>query len=249
MNPLKNAILAALPPDDYQALLPKLTLVSLHPGQTLFEVGDVPAHVHFPVGSIISMMNDLPDGQSIEVHMLGNTCMVGVAAIDCPSFYRASVRLAGLAYRLEISELRLLRARCPAYFAEAQKRTGLLMSHISQRLVCVKHHSMEQQLIRWMMLMLDRQLDNMIHVTHDELSSLHGIRREAVTLALGSLAKQGLVSQRRGMIQVLDRSALETISCGCYWSALGKAHPEPAHNTGAMKRAHHREIPKVSLKL
>ena len=228
MNPLKNAILAALPSDHYQELLPKLKLVSLHRGQTLFEVGEVPTHVHFPVGSIVSMMDDSPEGQAIEVHMLGNTCMVGVAAIDSPSFYRASVRLPGLAYRLEISELRHLRARCPAYFAEAQKRTGLLMSHIAKRAGCIKHHSMEQQLIRWMMLMLDRQCDNIIHVTHDELSSLHGSRREAVTLALGNLAKQGLVSQGRGVIQVQDRSALEIVSCDCYWSALGKGHPKSA---------------------
>lgn len=233
MNPQKNALLAALPSEHYQALLPKLALVSLHRGQTLFEVGDEPEHVHFPVGSIISMMNDQPDGQTIEVHMLGNTCMVGVAAIDCPSFYRASVRLAGLAYRLETSELKRLRASCPAYFAEAQKRTGLLMSHIAQRVGCIKHHSMEQQLIRWMMLMLDRLYDNTIHVTHDELSSLHGSRREAVTLALGNLARQGLVVQGRGLIQVLDRSALETISCDCYWSALGKGHPGAASHAQA----------------
>lgn len=225
MNPLNNAVLASLPSKEYEKLLPKLTLVSLTRGQKLFDLGDSPMHVFFPVGAIVSMINDLPDGRSIELHMLGRTCMVGVGAIDSPSFYRAAVRVSGLAYRLPMSDLQHLRLNCPPYFVEAQKRTGLLMSHIAQRATCITYHKVDQQLVRWMMLMLDRLSDDVIYVTHSELASLMGHRREAVTLALGTLAEQGLIEIRRGSVRVPNRSALEWVSCDCYWNALGVPHP------------------------
>ncbi len=95
MNPLHNSILAALSANDFAELEPHLQLVSLVHGQVLFEMGETPERVHFPVGAIVSMINDLPNGETIELHMLGRTCMVGVAAIDTPSFYRASVRVSG----------------------------------------------------------------------------------------------------------------------------------------------------------
>lgn len=225
MIPNRNALLAALPEAEYQGLLPHLTLVSLTRGQTLINIGESPTHVHFPVGAIVSMINELPDGQTIELHMLGRTCLVGVGALDTHSFYRATVRVSGLAYRLPMVELKRLRECSPAYFVEAQKRTGLLMSHIVQRTICVKYHTVEQQITRWMILMLDRLFDDVIHITHNELASLIGNRREAVTLALGSLAKKGLIEMHRGFIRVPNRSALEMVSCDCYWNALGKPHP------------------------
>ncbi|WP_146179617.1 Crp/Fnr family transcriptional regulator [Limnohabitans sp. Hippo3] len=225
MHPNNNAVLATLPSSEYQGLQSKLTLVSLTRGQTLIDMGESPTQVYFPVGAIVSMINELPDGQTIELHMLGRTCLVGVAALDVPSFYRATVRVSGLAYRLPMSELLSLRERCPTYFIEAQKRTGLLMSHIAQRATCISYHKVEQQLVRWMILMLDRLFDDVIQVTHSELASLIGTRREAVTMALGSLARQGLIEMNRGSIRVPNRAALEMISCDCYWNALGIAHP------------------------
>lgn len=225
MNPLHNNILAALSANDFAELEPHLRLVSLVHGQVLFEMGEIPVSVHFPVGAIVSMINDLPNGESIELHMLGRTCMVGVAAIDTPSFYRASVRVAGLAYRVPLDVLKALRLRSPDYFVLAQMRIALLMSHIAQRTTCINYHPVEQQLIRWMMLMLDRQFDMVIQVTHTELAKLIGVRREAITIALGDLVKKGLVSLQRGSIQVIDRPALELLSCDCYWNALGKTHP------------------------
>lgn len=232
MHPKNNALIAALPSNEYQGLLPKLTLVSLTRGQTLIDMGESPTQVHFPVGAIVSMINDLPDGQTIELHMLGRTCLVGVAALDVPSFYRATVRVSGLAYRLPMSELLSLRERSPAYFIEALKRTGLLMSHIAQRAICVNYHKVEQQLVRWMLLMLDRLFDDVIHVTHGELASLLGARREAVTTTLGRLAQQGLVEMCRGTIRVPNRAALEMVSCDCYWNALGIPHPSIRATSG-----------------
>lgn len=234
MNPLHNSILAALPTNDIKELVPHLQLVSLVRGQVLFEMGEIPSHVHFPVGAIVSMINDLPDGETIELHMLGMTCMVGVAAIDTPSFYRASVRVAGLAYRLPLELLKALRKRSPDYFVQAQTRTALLMSHIAQSAMCIKYHHIEQQVVRWIMLMLDRQNETVIQVTHSELAKLIGTRREAITLVLGDLAKRGLISQGRGYIQVMDRRAIELRSCDCYWKALCKAHPASAHSRSMM---------------
>ncbi|MFM7010656.1 MAG: Crp/Fnr family transcriptional regulator [Betaproteobacteria bacterium] len=182
MNPLHNSIFAALPVNDLAELLPHLQLISLAQDQVLFEMGEIPAHVHFPVGAIVSMINDLPNGETIELHMLGKTCMVGVAAIDTPSFYRASVRVAGLAYRVPLEVLKALRRRSPDYFVQAQTRTALLMNHIAQRATCIKYHQIEQQVVRWLLLMLDRQYDTVIKVTHCELAKLIGARREAITL-------------------------------------------------------------------
>ena len=167
----------------------------------------------------------LPPGQSMEMHMLGRTCLVGVGALDTPSFYRATVRVPSLAYRLSTTRLNQLRDDCPSYFREAQTRTALLMSHIAQRSFCIKYHSIDQQLVRWMLLMLDRLYDEFINVTHVELANLISCRREMITMALGNLAKQRVVTLRRGSIEVLDRPGLEMLSCDCYWKALGKAHP------------------------
>ena len=157
--------------------------------------------------------------------MLGRTCMVGIGVIDMPSFYRATVRVPGLAYRLSLTRLKKLREDCPGYLQASQARTALVMSHIAQRALCVKYHSVDQQLVRWMLLMLDRLYDEVIHVTHVELANLISCRREMITMALGNLAKQRVVTLRRGSIEVLDRPALEMLSCDCYWKALGKAHP------------------------
>lgn len=232
MNPLHNAILATLPTQDLQKLLPHLQLVSLVQGHVLFETGEIPEHVYFPVGAIVSMINDLPDGETIELHMLGKTCMVGVAAIDTPSFYRASVRLSGLAYRLRLEVLKNYRKNSPNYLVQAQARYALLMGHIAQRAICIRYHNIEQQVIRWAMLMLDRQDDLVIHVTHNELATLMGARREGITLALGNLVKRGVVGLERGCIHVLDRPALEMLSCDCYWNALGKPHPAMFRKSG-----------------
>lgn len=225
MNPLNNVMLASLPSSELQSLLPELRLVSLSKGQTLFEMGEQPRYVYFPVGAIVSMVNDLPQGETLELLMLGKTCMVGVGAIDVPSFYRASVRVAGLAYRLPVPVLKRLRQQSPGYFAESQRRLAAVMSHISQRVACIKYHSLEQQIIRWILLSLDRQYDNDIEVTHAELAKLIGSSREMMTLALGRLAGQGHLALKRGRVQVLDRHALEQASCDCYWHAQGLTHP------------------------
>lgn len=225
MTPKLNALLAYLPDSEFEAMESRMQLVSLCKGQTLFRVGDIPLHVYYPVGAVVSMMNDLPDGYCVETYMMGKACMVGVAATHGPSFYRATVRSSGLAWRMLLSDLKSLSVQCPAYTAGSQRAMRQIVMQMSQSLVCSKRHTVEQQLMRWMLITLDRTLEPIIPVTHQELSEILGFRREAITLTFCKLARQGCIRTSRGQIEVLDRAALETFSCECYWLGQGAARP------------------------
>src|SRR5574343_733512 len=225
MTPKLNALLAYLPDSEFEAMASRMQLVSLCKGQTLFRVGDIPLHVYYPVGAVVSMMSDLPDGYCVETHMMGKACMVGVAATHGPSFYRATVRSSGLSWRMLLSDLKSLSVQCPAYTAGSQRAMRQIVMQMSQSLVCSKRHTVEQQLIRWMLITLDRTLEPIIPVTHQELSEILGFRREAITLTFCKLARQGCIRTSRGQIEVLDRAALENVSCECYWLGQGAARP------------------------
>jgi CRP-like cAMP-binding protein len=223
MNPGINALIAALPADEYDAVTREMHLVSLSKGQTLFEVGQRPDHVHYPVGAVVSMINDAPDGSSLETYMLGKTCMVGVGAVHMPSFYRARVRSSGLAYRLSVDRLREIWATCPTYRQGAQLAMERIVMHMSQSVVCGKKHPVDQQLVRWLLITLDRTLTARIDITHLELADLLGFRREVVTLAMGRLTAAGAIATSRGAITVLQRDLLERRSCDCYWVGSQRA--------------------------
>lgn len=225
MSPENNALLANLPYAEFEMMMRCMELVSLSKGQTLFRAGDIPVHVYYPVGAIVSMMNDLPDGYCVETHMLGKACMVGVAATHGPSFYRATVRSSGLAWRMLLSDLKKTAAHCPVYMTGAQKAIWRTSMHLSQSLVCGKRHSVEQQLIRWMLITLDRTMTPSIPVTHQELSEILGFRREAITLTFGKLAELGCLRMSRGQVEVLSRPALEAFACDCYWLGQGMTRP------------------------
>ncbi len=229
MSPRNNALLANLPDVEFEAMARCMELVSLCKGQTLFRAGDVPVHVHYPVGAIVSMMNDMPDGYCVESFMLGKACMVGVAATHGPSFYRATVRSSGLAYRMLLSDLKRESARCPSYMAVALRAMRQMAMQISLTIACGKRHSVEQQLIRWVLTTLDRTMTSTIVITHQELSEILGFRREAITLTFGKLAELGCIKISRGQIEVPDRRRLEPFSCECYWAGLGQ--PRPACQT------------------
>lgn len=229
MSPRHNALLAGLPEPEYERLVACMELVSLSKGQTLFGIGDIPSHLYFPVGAVVSMMVDMADGYSIETHMLGMTCMVGVAAINQPSFYRATVRHSGLAYRMHLNDLNRLRGQCPQYIHAALLAVRRLLMHLSLGVVCGKKHSVEQQLTRWLLLTLDRTATPTVAITHQELSEILGFRREAITLTFARLAQLGCIKTGRGELEVLDRSRLEAFSCDCYWTAQDRIRPR-AHN-------------------
>ncbi len=225
MNPRINALLAGLPESEYQTITAHMELVSLSKGQDLFLTGQIASHVYYPVGALISMMMDMPDGFSVETYMVGRSHLIGWAALEGPSRYRANVRHSGLAYRIPIPVFKSLLPRCPAHeraIADAMRRMIMQLAH---GVVCGKHHSVEQQLIRWMLISLDRTLEPVIAMTHQEIAERLGFRREAITLALGRLTMMGYIDSRRGEIAVTSREGLEAMVCDCYW--LGQEKPKP----------------------
>lgn len=200
-----------------------MELVSLVKGETIFKMGDIPTHVYYPVGAIVSMMIDMADGYSVETYMLGKSSTVG--ALNAPSFYRAYVRSSGLAYRLPMSILQREYLFCPVYMRVAMTAMRRMLMQLSQSIACGKHHSLEQQLIRWMLITLDRISTSKIAITHKELSGILGFRREAMTLSLKRLTGLGYIESRRGEIEVINRKGLEALSCDCYWIGQEKKRP------------------------
>jgi CRP-like cAMP-binding protein len=212
-----NSLLANIPESEYLRFQPHLKMVILHKGQTLFEIGQQPKNVYFPAGAIVSMLVDLTEGTSIEINVIGKTSMVGVAAMDGPSFYRATVRHTGLAYRMPTSVLKHEAMNCPVYTYAAQSDMCKLMAQMAQTMACGRHHSTENQIIRWFLITLDHSLTSVIKITQQEVADLLGFRREAVALALKKLVIRGHVELSRGQIEILNRPALEKASCDCYW--------------------------------
>lgn len=225
MNARTNALLADLPEAEFDFFAPHLKLVSLTKGQTLFNQGDIPSYVYYPVGAIVSLMIDNQIGDSTESFMLGKSCMVGVATLQEPSFYRAQVRHSGLAYQLPVSVLLQSREHCPIYFSNALKAVDRMVMQLAQVVLCNKLHGLERQLIRWLLVNLDRGVSNTIEVTHQEISELLGFRREAITLSLKKMTQRDEVRVHRGLVEVLDRHSLEARSCDCYWTMQQRQRP------------------------
>jgi CRP-like cAMP-binding protein len=216
MLPSSNALLAHLPPHEYDLLTANMQLVCLQRGQTLFNVGETPAHVYYPVGAIVSMLCDLEEGHTVETHFLGATCMVGLGTVGSPSFYRAAVRTPGLAHKLSVQDFQAARAQCPTYVLRSMNSLNRVMAQINTSIVCIKHHSATKQLIRWLLRSYDRLLDPVILMTHSEIAELLGFRREAISLTLKLLAETGAITTRRGEVELLDRKILEEHACECY---------------------------------
>jgi CRP-like cAMP-binding protein len=233
MSPRINQLLAELPDEEYQRIYPYLETAVLSKGHDLWPSGKAPSHVYFPVGAVVSLMIDLSDGFSVEAFMLGKQSLFGSSMDPQPSFYRARVRTGGLAYRLPIGHFQVLMKQCPTLVRQMATQMGRnMVRQICHAMVCGKHHSVDQQLVRWLLTTLDISLDCRIEMTHQEIWELLGFRREAITLALRKLTDGGHVSVRRGEIEVLQRDALEAMACDCYWLANGQVRPEHAHGWG-----------------
>ena len=220
-----NALLSDLPDDEYQKIHPYLELVSLPKGQDLFLTGQAPDHVHYPVGAIVSMMRELADGYSVETYMLGKSNAVGLSSWHGMHYFRANVRHSGLAYRIPMNAFRRLMPELPTHAAAISKCMTRMVMQLSQSVVCGKRHTVEQQLIRWMLITLDRVLEPEIQSTHQEIAERLGFRREAITMALGKLTALGYVRSRRGVIEVIQRDGLEALACDCYWIGQEKVKP------------------------
>lgn len=217
-SPLQNHLLAVLPDDVKQSFFSQLELVELPLGKVIYESGDSLKYVYFPTDSIVSLLNVMANGASAEISVVGNDGVVGVAVfmggISTPS--RAVVQSAGHAYRLSAEQLTTEFNQHGALMVLLLKYTQALITQMAQTAVCNRHHSIEQQLCRWLLLSLDRLSNNELHMTQELIANMLGVRREGVTAAAGALQKLNIIEYSRGLITVLDRPRLEQMSCECY---------------------------------
>jgi CRP-like cAMP-binding protein len=217
-RPQSNHILNALPPVERERLFPHLKLVPMPLGMVLYESGDTLRHIYFPTDSIVSLLYVLEDGASAEIAVVGNEGAIGVALFmggeTTPS--RAIVQSAGSAYRLTGRRLKQEFNRHGQMLHVLLRYTQSLITQMAQTAVCNRHHSVDQQLCRWLLLSLDRLSTNQLKMTQELIANMLGVRREGVTEAAGKLQKQGVIRYSRGQITVLDRPRLEQLSCECY---------------------------------
>ena len=217
-SPRQNHLLAALPDVEFQRWLPKLEPVTLELGKVLYESGRTMTHVCFPTTAIVSLLYVLEDGASAEIAVTGNEGVVGISLFmggeSTPS--RAVVQSAGLGYRLEGGLMKEAFNRNVDVMHLLLRYTQALITQMSQTAVCNRHHSLDQQLCRWLLLSLDRLQGDDLVMTQELIANMLGVRREGVTEAALSLQKAGLIRYARGHITVLDRPGLEQRTCECY---------------------------------
>ena len=216
-DPLRNHLLAALPEEARARLFPQLELVPLALGEVLYESGNRLRHVYFPTDSIVSLLYVTLDGSSAEIAVVGNEGVIGVALFmggeTTPS--RALVQSAGHGYRLT-SQLIKEEFKRPPVLHLLLRYTQALITQMAQTAVCNRHHSLDQQLCRWLLLSMDRLQGDELVMTQELIANMLGVRREGVTEAALKLQKAGLIAYARGHIKVLDRPALEQRCCECY---------------------------------
>ncbi len=238
-EPHQNHLLAALPAPVRERLQPHLKLVELPLGKVLYESGDALRHVYFPTDAIVSLLYVMENGASAEISVVGNEGLIGVAVFmggeSTPS--RAIVQSAGQAWRLPAQRLKDEFNRHGEMLLLMLRYTQALITQMAQTAVCNRHHSIDQQLCRWLLLSLDRLHGNELTMTQELIANMLGVRREGVTDAAGKLQRLGVIEYNRGHIKVLDRARLEQLSCECYavvrteTARLLPYMPAPHHET------------------
>jgi len=217
-NPKLNHLLSVLPPAEWESIAPQLVWVDMPLGHVVYESGDRPEFVYFPVTSIVSLLYVMEDGSSGEIAIVGNEGMVGIAIFmggeTTPS--RAVVQSAGGAYRLSARILKQEFARAGAMQRLLLRYTQALITQMAQTAVCNRHHSIDQQLCRWLLLSLDRLPSNELRMTQELIANMLGVRRSGVTEAALKLQTAGLIRYSHGTIEVLDRPGIERRVCECY---------------------------------
>jgi len=216
--PQENHLLAALPAEVQQRLFPDLEWVDMPLGKVLYESGDTMRHVYFPADCIVSLLYVMENGASAEISVVGNEGLVGVSLFmggeSTPS--RAIVQSAGSAFRLPGQRLKDEFNRHTGLLLLLLRYTQSLITQMSQTAVCNRHHAIDQQLCRWLLLSLDRLKGDQLTMTQELIANMLGVRREGVTEAAGRLQRLGVIEYNRGHITVLDRPKLETLCCECY---------------------------------
>jgi CRP-like cAMP-binding protein len=216
--PRTNRLLAALPAEVYARISPALEQVSLRLGDALCESGQPTFHAYFPIDAIVSLLYVTVDGASAEIAVVGNEGVVGFALFmgGDTTTSRAVVQSAGQAYRLQSKLLKEEFHRAGPMQRQLLHYTQALMTQMAQTAACNRHHTVDQQLCRWLLLSIDRLPSNELVMTQELIANMLGVRREGVTEAAGRLQQAGLIRYRRGHITVLDRAGLEARVCECY---------------------------------
>ena len=217
-SPLQNHLLAALPGDEFARLLPNLEWVPMRLGQVLYESGVQMGYVYFPTTCVSSLLYVMENGVSAEIAVVGNEGLVGISLFmggeTTPS--RAIVQSAGYAYRLKGALLKDEFYRGGPMQRLLLRYTQALLTQITQTLVCNRHHSLDQQFCRWLLLSFDRLPTNQLVMTQELIANMLGVRREGVTEVAGNVQRAGLIEYHRGCITALDRTGLEARVCECY---------------------------------
>jgi len=217
-TPQQNHLLAALSPDVQERIFPFLEPAPMPLGKVLYESGAPERHVYFPTDSIISLLYVMENGASAEISVVGNEGLVGIALFmgGESTTSRALVQSAGFAYRLLGKRFKDEVNRHGDLLFLMLRYSQALITQMAQTAVCNRHHTIEQQLCRWLLLSLDRLPANQLIMTQELIANMLGVRREGVTDAAGRLQKEGVIEYRRGHITVLDRPKLEALCCECY---------------------------------
>ncbi|MCD2450382.1 Crp/Fnr family transcriptional regulator [Methylicorpusculum oleiharenae] len=217
-TPLQNHLINALPAEDQARLIHLLELVPFTLGKVLYESGDTLRYVYFPVDAIVSLLYVMESGASAEIAVVGNEGVIGVALFmgGESTTNRAIVQSAGYAYRLSGKGFKKELNRHGQLMNLMLRYTQSLLTQMAQTAVCNRHHTIDQQLCRWLLLSLDRLLCNQLVMTHELIANMLGVRREGVTVAALKLQELGVIEYHRGHITVLDRPKLEKLCCECY---------------------------------
>ena len=218
INAKQNRLLAALPDADWQRWLPQLELVDLPLGEVLYEPGSTLSHVYFPITAIVSLLYVMENGASAEIAIVGNEGIVGISLFmggeSTPS--RAVVQSAGQGFRLAAQTIKDEFNRSGPAMHLLLRYTQALITQMAQTAVCNRHHTLDQQLCRWLLLSLDRLRGNELAMTQELIANMLGVRREGVTEGALKLQRAGLIRYSRGHVTVLDRPGLEKRTCECY---------------------------------
>ncbi len=217
-DPRQNHLLAALPDAEWARWQPNLEPVVMPLGKSLYESGAKLSHVYFPTTAIVSLLYVMEDGASAEIAVVGNEGLVGVSLFmgGESTTSRAVVQSAGHGFRLRSALMMQEFNRAGPVMHLLLRYTQALITQMAQTAVCNRHHSLDQQLCRWLLLSLDRLQSNELVMTQELIANMLGVRREGVTEAAGNLQRDGLIEYRRGHIRVMDRAGVEQRACECY---------------------------------
>jgi CRP-like cAMP-binding protein len=217
-TPKQNRLLSSLPAADYKRLAGQLELVPLNTGEVVYDNGEISKYAYFPADCIVSKLYVMENGDSTEIAMVGREGVVGIAVFmggaTMPS--RAVVQSSGSAYRIRSEVIKEEFRRGGATQELLLRYTQALIIQMAQTAACYRHHTLEQQLCRWLLLCTDRLASNEVNMTQGVIASMLGVRREGVTEAAGKLQGSGAIQYSRGRIQVLNRRQLEKCACECY---------------------------------